>query len=139
MNRDAMLKLVLWAIALYHLVLGGGAFLSAALAQQIAKSIFGIDLVLDPAMAFVVKVLGVYAIIFAVVVLVAAANPARYRVLLNVIVLLYALRIVTKLAFKTQYVTGLHIATPRVWIESALLAAFGIAVWALRPSPRALA
>jgi hypothetical protein len=133
MNRDVALKLVLWGIALYHVVLGGGAFLSGPLAQQIAHSIFGIELTLDPAMAFVVKVLGVYALTFGVVTLVAARDPVRYRVLLDVIVVLYVLRIVNKLAFKSQYVAGLHIAPTRVWIESAMLTAFALAVFVLRP------
>ena len=67
MNRESVLKLLLWAIALYHVVLGGGAFLSVDLAQQIARSIFGIEVTLDPAMSFVTKVLGVYAITFGLV------------------------------------------------------------------------
>jgi ABC-type xylose transport system permease subunit len=134
MNQDLGLKIVLWLIALYHLVLGTGAFLSAGLAQRVAKSIFGIQLTLDPAMSFVVKVLGIYAIVFGIIVLVAAADPVRYRVLLDIVVVLYALRIVNKLVFKKDYVGGLHIATPRVWTESALLAGFALAVWVLKPA-----
>jgi hypothetical protein len=137
MNRDLALKVVLWAIALYHVVLGGGAFLSADLAQQMAHSIFGIQLTLDPAMAFVVKVLGAYAITFGVVAAVAARDPVHHRLLLNVIVLLYVLRIVVKVVFKTEYETGLHIATTRVWVETALLSGFALAVYLLRPRPAA--
>lgn len=136
MNKEAALKVVLWAIAAYHIVLGGGAFLSARVAEQVAQSLFGIHLTLDPAMAFVVKVLGVYAITFGVVTAVAARDPARHRVLLNVIVLLYVLRIANKLLFKNEYVTGLEVSSARVWIESALLAAFGLAVLVLRPRPQ---
>ena len=139
MNREAALKAVLWAIALYHVVLGGGAFLSAALAQQVARGIFGIELTLTPAMSFVVKVLGVYALTFGVVTAVAARDPARHRALLNVIVLLYVLRIVTKLLFKTEYISGLHIDPTRVWVESALLAGFALAVFVLRPPARSAA
>jgi hypothetical protein len=137
MNKEAALKVVLWAIALYHVVLGGGAFLSAGAAEQIAQSLFGITLTLDPAMAFVVKVLGVYAITFGVVTAIAARDPVRHRVLLNVIVFLYVLRILNKLLFKTEYVTGLEISSTRVWVESALLAVFGLAVFVLRPRPQA--
>jgi hypothetical protein len=135
MTRLTALRLVLWAIAIYHVVLGVGAFLSPDLAQQIAKSIFGIEIVLDPAMAFVVKVLGVYAITFGIVAVVAARDPARYRVLLDVIVVLYAMRIATKLLFKSQAIAGLDVGPTRIWVEAALLAGFGLAVLLLRPRP----
>lgn len=132
MTRESVLGIVLWAIALYHVVLGIGAFLSADLARRMARSIFGIDLVLDPAMAFVVKVLGVYAITFGFVAAVAARDPVRYRVLLDVILLLYVLRIANKVLFKSEYVRGLNIAPSRVWVESALLAGFAVAIFVLR-------
>ncbi len=51
--------------------------------------------------------------------------------------LLYVLRIVIKVVFKTEYVTGLHVATTRVWVEAALLSGFALAVYLLRPRPAA--
>ncbi len=133
MTRESVLKLVLWAIALYHVVLGGGAFLSADLAQQLARSIFGIELTLDPAMAFVTKVLGVYAITFGLIAYIAARDPVRYRVLLNLIVFLYVLRILNKVVFKAEYLAGLHVSLTRLWVETALLSGFALAVYLLRP------
>jgi hypothetical protein len=135
MTRKTALRLVLWAIAIYHVVLGGGAFLPPEQAQGIARSIFGIDIVLDPAMAFVAKVLGVYAITFGIVAFVASRDPVRYRVLLDLIVVLYAMRIATKLLFKSQAIVGLDVAPTRVWVEAALLAGFALAVFLLRPRP----
>ena len=133
MNRDLGLKAVLWMIAVYHFVMGVGAFLSADLAQKMAHSIFGIDLTLDPATSFIVKVLAVYAITFGEIAMIAARDPMRYRVLLNVVVFLYVLRIVNKIVFKSQYVAGLHIAPTRVWVECVLMAGFALAVYVLRP------
>ena len=133
MTREMLLKLVLWGIGLYHVVLGGGAFLSAGLAQQMAKTLFGIEIALDPAMSFVAKVLGVYAITFGIVAFIAARDPARYRVLLNLIVFLYVLRILNKILFKADYLSGLHVSPTRLWVETALLTGFALAVFILRP------
>ena len=133
MSRTTMLQIVLWGICAYHIVLGGGAFLSSAIAEQTARTIFGITLRMDDQTAYVVRVLGVYALTFGLVAGVAATNPVRHGVLLNVIVVLYALRIVIKLVFKDEAVMGLAYTAGRVYGEAALLAAFAIAVIALRP------
>lgn len=133
MTRTTLLQIVLWAICAYHVVLGGGAFLSSAIAEQAARSIFGITLSMDAQTAYVVRVLGVYALTFGLVAGIAATNPARHGILLNVIVVLYALRILVKLVFKDEAVLGLAYSSGRVYAEVALLAGFGAAVWLLRP------
>jgi hypothetical protein len=135
MNRTTLLQIVLWAICGYHVVLGGGAFLSSAIAEQAARSIFGISLQMDAQTAYVVRVLGVYALTFGLVAGIAATNPARHGTLLNLIVVLYVLRILVKLVFKDEAVLGLAYSAARVYAETGMLAAFGIAVWLLRPRP----
>ena len=137
MSRQAALRALLWLIALYHILFGAAAFLSASMAERLASSVFGIRLVMEPAMAYVVKVLGTYAITFGVMAAVAARDPVRHRPLLHVIVLLYALRVVTKLVFKAQYAAGLQVADGRIWTEAALLLGFALGVFLLRPRPSA--
>lgn len=137
MNKEGVLKLVLWAICIYHVVLGGGALLSPHVAEQIARSIFGITLHMSPEISYVVRVLGVYALAFGLLAGAAATNPTKHRDLLNLIVVLYALRIVVKLAFKDEAVMGLAYTPIRVFVEAALLAAFGLSVLLLKPRPRA--
>ncbi len=138
MNRETVLKLVLWAICLYHVVLGGGALLSTPVAERIAHTVFGITLHMTPDVAYVVRVLGVYALTFGLLAGVAATDPVRHRALLNLVVVLYALRIVVKLAFKNEAVMGLDYTPTRIFVEAALLAAFGLSVLLFRPRARAL-
>jgi hypothetical protein len=133
MSRTTVLQIVLWAICVYHIVLGGGAFLSSTIAEQTARSIFGIALHMDEQTAYVVRVLGVYALTFGLVAGIAATDPVRHRLLLNVVVVLYVLRIVAKLVFKDEAVMGLAYTEGRIYAEAAMLAAFAAAVLFLRP------
>src|SRR5438270_6677474 len=104
MDRNALLQLVLWLIALYHVGMGLGGMLSDRLAERLARDVFGIRLELTPQSAHLVKLLGIYAIVFGAVVGVAAQAPQRSPELLNVIVLLYVLRVVNKIAQRAVYV-----------------------------------
>lgn len=131
--RETLLELVLWLIALYHFLMGLGAVLSERVAEQLAEKAFGIRLRLEPQTSYMVKLLGVYAAIFGVVVGVAATNPGRYPVLLDVVVGLYVLRILNKVGHRKLFSEAFDAPERRVWIDLAMLAAFGGAVLLLKP------
>lgn len=133
MNKITGLKVVLAMICIYHVVLGLATFVSGDLTVKLAKTIFGLNLEMTPQMSYIVQLLGVYAIVFGVVAGMAALDPLKHPVLLNVIVLLYALRIMNKLLSMNQFQQAFGASMTKVWTDIVLLAAFGVAVVALRP------
>jgi hypothetical protein len=133
MSKLSSLKIVLWMICVYHVLLGLAAFLSEDLAAQVARGVFGLRLDMTPQLSYVVQLLGVYAVIFGLITGLVAIDPLRHRVLLNVVVVLYVLRIVNKLLTINEFEQAFGASMTKVWIDVVLLAAFGAAVFLLRP------
>jgi hypothetical protein len=133
MNRQFLLKVVLWSICVYHVFLGVGAFLSESWAVRLADAVFGMTVQPTPQLSYIVKLLGVYALVFGLMAGIAAREPRRHLSLLNVIVLLYVCRFLNKV-FQVDLFTAAFDASPqRTWLDVALLAAFGAAVFFLKP------
>lgn len=137
MNKTAALRVVLAMICIYHVVLGLAAFVSDAMAVTLARSIFGLNLDMTPQLSYIVQLLGIYAITFGIITGIMAADPLRYPVMLNVIVVLYVLRVVNKFLSMGQFEQAFGASMSRVWTDVVLLAAFGTAVLVLRPKQHA--
>ena len=133
MDRHGLLVVVLWLIAVYHVLMGIGALLSDRVAEQLAWRVFGLRLKLTPQSGYLVKLLGIYAAAFGAVAGVAAGAPERYPALLNVVVFLYVLRIVNKLAFRKVQVEDFGASDSRILADAFMLAAFGLSVLLLKP------
>jgi hypothetical protein len=133
MSKRLALQIVLWAICLYHVVLGGGAFLSEDVAAWLAELLFSIKLEPTPQLSYVVKLLGVYALVFGLVSGTAALAPERHPTLLNLVIALYALRVLNKLVFSELFTRAFAAPPARTWIDIAMLTAFGLAVALLKP------
>jgi hypothetical protein len=136
MNKLLLLKVVLWLICLYHVFMGAAAFLSEDTAARVAEVAFGIHLQMAPQTSYIVKLLGVYAIVFGLMVALTALDPVRYTRFLDVVVVLYALRILNKLVFAKLFTEAFEAPPYRAWVDIALLAAFGLAVFLLKPRSR---
>src|SRR5438046_3054213 len=100
MDKHGVLVVVLWLIAAYHILLGVGALLSEQTAEQLAANVFGLRLQLTPQSSYLVKLLGIYATVFGLVVGLAARAPENHPGILYVVIVLYLLRILNKVAFK---------------------------------------
>jgi hypothetical protein len=133
MNKRFALQLVLWSICIYHVVLGACGFLSENLAVRLADVLFGMKVDPTPQLSYIVKLLGIYAILFGLMAATAARKPERHPVLLNLIIVLYGLRILNKLLYEDLLVKAFAAPPSRVWIDVACLAAFGVAVALLKP------
>jgi hypothetical protein len=133
MKKRLALQAVLLAICLYHVVLGVGAFLSEDVAKRLAEILFSVRLELTPQLDYVVKLLGIYAFMFGLMTAVAARAPERHPVLLNLVIVLYACRILNKLVFADLFTRAFAAPPARAWIDVAMLAAFGLAVALLKP------
>jgi hypothetical protein len=137
MNKQLFLKVVLWLICLYHIFMGAGAFLSEDIAVWLADVAFGIKLQVTPQISYLAKLLGVYVVVFGLMVAVAAHDPARHPSLLNIVIILYGLRILNKLVFADLFTTAFAAPPYRAWLDIAMLAAFGGTVLLLKPQVRA--
>jgi len=133
MNKQLFLKIVLWLICLYHVFMGVAAFLSEDMAVWLADVVFGISLPVTPQISYLAKLLGVYVVVFGLMVAVAAFDPARHLSLLNIVIILYALRILNKLVFADLFTTAFAAPPYRTWLDIAMLAAFGGGVLLLKP------
>jgi hypothetical protein len=133
MDKRLGLQLVLWSICIYHVVLGACGLLSEDLAARLADVLFGMKVNPTPQLNYIVKVLGIYAIMFGLLAATAARKPERHPVLLNLIILLYVLRILDKIIFANLFITAFSAPPSRVWLDVACLAAFGLAVAFLKP------
>jgi hypothetical protein len=133
MTRLVGLKIVLWLIALYHVILGVAAFISLDLTLWIAKAMFGVDVELTPQSSYIIRLLGVYVLVFGLLVVLLALDPGRHSVLLSVVVVLYICRILNKIIFIDLFTTAFGATSTRAWIDVAMLAAFGLAVLVLWP------
>lgn len=133
MTKQLLLKLVLVAIAAYHLFLGLAPFLSNDVTVQLARSVFGLKIEMTSQVGYIVKLLGVYAMVFGFVCGVAAFNPVKYGAILNIIILLYIFRVVNKIAFMGNFSKAFDATPSRVWGDIALLLFFGMAVLLLKP------
>jgi hypothetical protein len=126
-------KIVLLAIAVYHMAFALMTIVSDEMAATVAKHVFGVTLDMSPQVMYMVKVLGVYGAVFGVFVLVVALNAARYASLIYIVMGLYIARIATRLIFLPGVSESFKIAQPRIFIGAGLLAAFALAVTFVRP------
>jgi hypothetical protein len=134
MNKLSLLKLVLALIAIYHLVLGLATFVSDDLTARLAWQLFGLNLEMTPQLSYIVQLLGVYAITFGVLTAFVARDPLAHRAMLNVVLILYVLRIVNKFLSMGEFTQAFNASTTRIWTDLVLLAFFGAAVLLLRPA-----
>lgn len=100
MSREKLLTIVAWFIGLYHMLLGLlGLFGTQSLLAPIIKMVYGVSPVFDNQFLYVVKFLGAYFIAFAVCMIVLAMNPVRYRQLIWVGVVLFSIRVFSRIVF----------------------------------------
>jgi hypothetical protein len=133
MNKRLALQLVLWSICIYHIVLGACGFLSEDLAVRLADLLYGMKVDPTPQLSYMVKLLGIYAVLFGLLVATAALAPERHSTLLNLIIVLYGLRILNRMVYSRLYAQAFAVTPTRFWVETALLLAFGLAVALLKP------
>lgn len=91
--------LVLIILAVYHGGIGLVSLASAEWTMGLAKRFYGADAALVPAVQYMLKMLGCYALFTASVLVVALRRPALRRALALCLALLLRLRIMSRLLF----------------------------------------
>lgn len=107
-----LLKLVLWGVCAFHLIVGAGLNLSSAMAPMMAK-MYGAEVNWNPELSYIIKPLGAFMIALGVAAAGAALNPLKYRVIIYSFVTLFVLRAVQRLIFAEEIHETFAIANGR--------------------------
>ena len=132
-NSYQVLKVILWIVAAYHIVLGLLGIFAKGLAVFFAKIFFNFNLTLTPEMEWVINPFVAYLLIFGVFMALAAQDPVKYKNVIFVGVGLFALRIVQRIVFLFAAPEGLiNQGDPiRNVIAIVIVSAIGIAMFVL--------
>jgi hypothetical protein len=123
---------LLWLICVYHVMIGVIAFMPPEVVRGSARVLLGLALPETPALYQVVKSLGVYALVFGVMMGVAAWDPIKNRALISVGVVLFALRIFQRLMNLDALEESFSVSTARNLGTAGVVAVIGGALAWLR-------
>ncbi len=131
-RRHLALRALLWVICLYHIACG---LLVVAAPEQIplvAEKLAGLKVAASPEFLYLAKPFAVYAMVFGVMMGVAAWNPVKNRALISIGVVLFALRIVQRLLSLDEVERIFGVPPARSWQTIGIVAVFGFALAWLR-------
>jgi len=96
-----LLKIVLWSICAFHLIVGAGLNLLPSMAPLMAK-VYGAEVNWNPELIYIIKPLGVFMVALSVAAAGAAINPLKFRVIIYTFATLFVLRAVQRLVFSQE-------------------------------------
>ena len=131
MNKSYLLgRLLLWMIAVYHVILGILLLASGETSIQAAKALMGWTIVGSPTLGIVGEILGCYFIAFGLMMAVAAWNPVNNRGVITVGLVLFVLRLFQRLYFSGKVMDVFEVSAGRYWgaFTFILLVGAGLAV-----------
>lgn len=124
------LKALLWFVALSHLVIGVGGFLSTGFQEQIAR-LYGADLAWTGPLSYVAQMLGAFMVGLGVAGVAAARDPLRYRAVVVAFAVVLGLRVVQRL-FQLELIEATFaVPTARVIVNAVVFALLAIALLVL--------
>ena len=115
MKHQGAVRIFLWVVALYHIVLGALLIYSGELSIRVADLLYGWQITGSPELGIVGEILGCYAIAFGLMMAVAAGDPVRYKSLLTVGIVLIALRLLQRLLFAGKVMEVFQVPSGRYW------------------------
>ena len=108
-------RVLLWVIAGYHIVLGVLLIYSGELSIRAADALYGWTIAGSPELGILGEILGCYAIAFGLMMATAAGDPVRHRSLLTVGVVLFALRLLQRVVFAGKVMEVFEVSSGRYW------------------------
>jgi len=99
MADNKTLKVLLWFVAIYHILIGLLGIFAKDTAVFIAKNFFNFNLTLTPEMDWIINPFSAYVLIFGVFIAVIATDVKKYKNMIYVAVGLFALRVVQRIIF----------------------------------------
>lgn len=131
-NRHVAVRGLLWVICLYHVGCGLIANLFPDQIPHIAERLAGMKVASVPEFIYLAKPFGLYAMVFGIMMGLAAWNPVKNRALITVGVILFALRIFQRLAGIEEVERVFGVTPARSLAAVGIVACFGIALAWLR-------
>lgn len=93
------LKVFLWLICVYHLIVGITGSFFHHLAPQVAPLLYGVELTLTPQIQLIIIHLGALAIIIAILMAFAAIDPVKNKSIIYAGIVYFAIRIIDRVVF----------------------------------------
>ncbi len=109
-QRYIPLRVLLWFIAIYHLVAGVAATFFQDAAVGIGSLLFGVKITMDPQTSLLVRYLGAFGIAFGVMAVLAALAPEKHKGFIYGAVIYFVVRAFDRIAFAgllSEYSVGL--------------------------------
>ncbi len=98
-NNHQALKIVIWIVAVYHIILGLLGIFAKDYAVSLAKAFFNFNLTFNDQMYWVINPFSAYVLIFGVFMAVAATDPSKYKNIIYAGIGLFAIRIIQRVLF----------------------------------------
>ncbi len=128
-NKHLGMRTLLWVIAIYHVVAGLLLNCPKDWIICVAQCVLNNPAIRDiPEVFFLLRPLGVYLIIFGILMGVAAWNPVKNRSIITVGVILFVLRIIQRITTGTEFQSLLGVSPTRNIVMIAIVSVFGIAL-----------
>lgn len=99
MKTEKYLKILLWIVSGYHILLGLLGVFAKEQAVYIANNFFNFNLTLDNQMLWVLNPFAAYLLFFGIFMALAATDPKKYKKVIYIGVGLFALRLIERIIF----------------------------------------
>jgi len=128
-------RMLLWFIAVYHLLSGALLFFSGELTLRLLKNLAGVSVSGSPELGIAGEILACYLAAFGLMMGIAAWNPVKNRAIVTVGLVLFSLRLFQRVFFAEKVMQVMQIPPSRYWgaalIVAVLAALMGIFRWQL--------
>lgn len=132
-SKKDWLKYLLWFGAIYHVILGLIGIFAKELVVSLAKNFYNFNLTLDSQAYWIINPLAAYMLIFGGFMAVVASDTVKYKKFINVILVLFVIRVLQRVFFTLASPAGLVSAVDpvREWIDIGLVAAYALSIFLL--------
>jgi hypothetical protein len=131
MDTQRLLKVLLWFVALSHLVIGIGGFLSPVFQQQMAM-LYGAQVEWSGQLSYVVRMLAAFMVGLGAAGVFAARDPLRYQGVVMAFAVVLLLRVVQRFAFAGEVEQLFGVPLLRNAVNGVFFAALALALLALQ-------
>ncbi len=128
-QKKPLLKVMLWTICGYHVLLGIIPFLPEKATAQYTQMLFGMDIVATAQVSYMAKLFAMYAGIFGVFMGLAATDPDRYRPFIRWASLLFLARFLTNLLLFDYLRVNFSMSPLRIWQCISMIIFFGLGLF----------
>ncbi len=132
--KNSIFKISTGLVGVYHVILGAIALLlPVEITAQAFQTILGISLNIDAQLLFIGKFVGVYMLVFGIMLILVASNPVKYRVFAWPAIVLFGIRLINRIFFFTALTTTLGMSPSRNIIGTIFILIFFVVMWVSMP------